>query len=85
MSVGSFRPLGGVETLEEFKRRHPGQTSEQALDTWRAKRRGPSPTTAVPILYDVLFYNQSFSREEPLSELFRFRRAVRKIEPKSAE
>lgn len=48
MSVGSFRPLGGVETLEEFKRRHPGQTSEQALDTWRAKRRGPSPTTAVP-------------------------------------
>ena len=45
----------------------------------------PTSLPRFPMLYDLLFQNQNFSSDEPLSELFRFRRAVRKIEPKSAE
>lgn len=31
---------GDTETFPEFKARHPGLTPKQALDAWRAKRRG---------------------------------------------
>lgn len=29
-----------TETFEQFKAQHPELTPKQALDTWRAKRRG---------------------------------------------
>jgi hypothetical protein len=31
---------GDTETFPEFKARHPELTPKQALDAWRAKRRG---------------------------------------------